>query len=106
MIFSRFGDEPTGRIYAGKNCCFIVGPGRKPLEACHVPRGDLAPHVVLLPSDIYKRYEKNRCGTIMLVLHEVAHGYLGHHGNISSKVYRQQELDAWKLAAKWSEKSI
>jgi hypothetical protein len=97
-IFSRFGDEPTGWIYAGKNRCFIVDPGRKPLEACQVPHGDLAPHVVLLPSDIYKRHEKDRCGTIMLVLHEVAHGYLDHHGNISSKVYRQQELNRWKLA--------
>jgi hypothetical protein len=100
-IFSKFGDEPTDWIYVEKKCCFFVGPGGKELDACHLARDDLRPHIVLLPSDFYERLDKNQCGTIMLVLHEVAHGYLDHRGMVSGEVQRQQELGAWRLAAKW-----
>jgi hypothetical protein len=100
-IFSKFGDEPAGWIYVEKNCCFIVSPGGKDLGACHLSREDLRSHIVLLPYDFFERYDRNPRGTIMLILHEVSHAFLNHHGTISPDVERQQELDAWKLAAKW-----
>jgi len=100
-IFSRFREGPTDWIYLEKKCCFIVGTGTKETEACILRREDLKPHVVLLPYDFFERYDRNPHATTMLVLHEVAHGYLGHQVMIPFLVERQQELDAWKLAAKW-----
>jgi len=100
-IFSKFEDEVTDWIYLEKNCCFIVSPDGRDLEAQHIPRENLLPHLILLPPDFFKRYDKNPKGTAMLVLHEVAHGYLNHRGMVTPEISKQQEREAWELAAKW-----
>lgn len=99
-IFSRFGEAPTDWIYLERNCCFIVGPGGKETTACILRPEELRPHIVLLPYDFFERYDRNPRGATMVVLHEVAHGYLGHRAT-ALPMKQQEELDAWKLAAKW-----
>jgi len=100
-IFSRFGEDVAGWIYVEKNCSFLLAPG-KDVEAQCLRRDWLNPYVVLLPPDFRERYDRNPRGTTMLLLHEVAHAYLGHpRRSVSLDVSRQQERDADVLAAQW-----